>query len=62
MCLKLLFKVQYLLKPVHYDEIHQSESKRLFTSVRKRNGQVGQLPYQLGDWYGKLYICHTNIS
>jgi len=24
--------------------------------ARERNGQVGQLPYQLWDWYGKLYI------
>jgi len=26
------------------------------TGVRERNGQVGQLHYQLWNWYSKLYI------
>jgi len=30
--------------------------------ARERNGQLGQLPYKLWDWKGKLYIRRTNIS
>jgi len=32
------------------------------TAAQERNGQVGQLPCQLWDWYGKLHIFPTKIS